>query len=341
MSIEVIKRGLLVTVQDLGRTGFGKFGIGKSGAMDKTALRIANWLVGNDGGEAALEVTWSGFSVRFHQNMLVSITGADLSPESGGKPVPMWRPVWFRQGSELTFRRPVSGCRAYLAASGGWDVPEVLGSRSTYLRAGIGGVEGRALQSGDMIHSRRSDRSGSNDDRFPGNGGDEAFRTVRWSAAPRQGYIRPNHLIRVTKGRQYGDFRAEDLCGFFEGSYRVKPESDRMGYRLSGPRLTLRTAREYLSEGVTDGTVQVPPDGQPIILMADRQTLGGYPKIAQVISADLPKIAQLSPGNAIRFREVSLAEAEAAYLAQERGLQLLRKRIGDELKEVVECCGWT
>lgn len=341
MSIEVIKRGLFVTVQDLGRKGFAKFGIGKSGVMDGFAFRIANWLVGNGAEEAALEVTWSGFSVRFHQNTLVSITGADLSPESGGMPVPMWRPVWFRRGSELTFKRPVTGCRAYVAAAGGLDVPEVLGSRSTYLRGGIGGMDGKALQTGDVIPIRQSAQSGSSTKGSPKFEEHEVFRTVNWSAAPWRSYIRPNPVIRVTKGLQQGDFREEDLRHFYEGSYRVKPESDRMGYRLSGPSLALRSSREYVSEGVTDGTVQVPADGQPIILMADRQTLGGYPKIAQVVTADLPKVAQLSPGDVIRFREISIEEAEGLYLEQEQGLRLLKNRIDERLEEVRRCLGST
>lgn len=337
MSIEVLKPGLLVTVQDLGRTGYGKYGLGRSGAMDGFAHRVANWLVGNAESEAALEVTWSGFSVRFRQSMLVSITGADLSPESGGTPVLMWRPVWFRQGSELAFKRPVSGCRAYVAVAGGVDSPQVLGSRSTHLRAGIGGLNGRALQAGDVLHNKDSGRFGSPAASSRDFAEHVFFRAARWSAAPRPGYIRGNQAVRVTRGRQYDDFRAADLRRFFEDSYRVKPESDRMGYRLSGPRLELRTPREYLSEGVADGTVQVPADGQPIILMADRQTLGGYPKIAQVVSADLPKVAQLSPGDAIRFREVSLDEAEQLYLERERGLRRLKTMIDVRLEGMFGC----
>lgn len=203
--------------------------------MDGFAHRVANWLVGNAEGEAALEVTWSGFSVRFRQSMLVSITGADLSPESGGTPVPMWRPVWFRQGSELAFKRPVSGCRAYVAVAGGVDSPQVLGSRSTHLRAGIGGLNGRALQAGDVLHNKDSGRFGSPAASSRDFAEHVFFRAARWSAAPRPGYIRGNQAVRVTRGRQYDDFRAADLRRFFEDSYRVKPESDRMGYRLSGP----------------------------------------------------------------------------------------------------------
>ncbi|MBE9917579.1 biotin-dependent carboxyltransferase family protein [Paenibacillus donghaensis] len=333
MSMEVVKPGLLTTVQDLGRKGYAKYGIPKTGAMDGYAHRLANWLVGNNACEAALEITWSGFSVRFNRDMLVAITGANMAPECGRIAVPMWRPVWFRAGSELSFKRPVSGCRAYLAAAGGLDVPQVMGSRSTYLRAKVGGLHGRALQAGDMIpvkFTRHADKP-----LFVGaaNSASEVFCAPAWSAAPRDGYGGTDMVVRVTRGREYGDFREEAIQRLIAESYRVQPDSDRMGYRLSGLPLLLETQREYISEGVADGTVQVPADGQPFILMADRQTLGGYPKIAQVISVDLPLVAQLPPGGSIRFREVSIAEAERLYCEAAWELRLLRRMINYKLKE--------
>jgi antagonist of KipI len=331
--MEVVKPGLHATVQDLGRRGYGKYGIPKSGAMDGYAHRLANWLVGNNACEAALEITWSGFSVRFNRDMLVAITGANLTPECGGLAVPMWRPIWFRQGSELSFKHPVSGCRAYLAVSGGLDVPEVMGSRSTYLRGKVGGLHGRALQARDVIPIKIT----PHEDKplFVGTAGpeSEAFYAPTWSATPRHGYVGPDPIVRVTRGREYGDFQEEALQHFITERYRIQPDSDRMGYRLSGPPLLLHTLREYISEGVADGTVQVPADGQPIILMADRQTLGGYPKIAQIISVDLPLVAQLRPGGNIRFREVSIAEAEKLYYEAAREMKLLHRMIDYKLKE--------
>ncbi|MEC0242429.1 biotin-dependent carboxyltransferase family protein [Paenibacillus dokdonensis] len=332
MSLEVLKRGLLATVQDLGRKGYGKYGISSSGAMDSYACSIANWLAGNEGGEALLEITWSGFSIRFLQNTLASITGADLTPESGGISVPMWRPVIFRKGSELTFKRPVSGCRSYVAVLGGIDVPEVMGSRSTYMRAGIGGLKGRALQSGDVLKMNQTAfeslcmRSSVWSVEYP-------FQTVNWSAAPRYTYGHPHQVVRVTRGREYGDFSSLALERLLQDEYIVKPESDRMGYRLKGPQLPLVTPREYVSEGVAAGTVQVPADGQPIILMADRQTLGGYPKIAQVASVDLPRVAQLPPGGSIRFHEISQSESEGLYFEQTRKMKLLKSMIDYRLRE--------
>ncbi|WP_237391631.1 biotin-dependent carboxyltransferase family protein [Paenibacillus dendrobii] len=324
-----MKKGLLATVQDTGRKGYGKFGISCSGVMDTYAYRLANWLVGNKGDEAVLEITWSGFAVRFLQDAWVSITGADLAPECEGISVPMWRPIFFLEGSELVFKYPRSGCRSYLSILGGIDVPEVMGSRSTYLRAGIGGFNGRALQTGDTIPivkkapydfpKRRSD--------------DRPFRAVLWSAAPASTYGRADTLLRVTRGRQYEDFRNEAIERFFDDEYMVKAESDRMGYRLSGPPLTLESPKEYISEGVTAGTIQVPADGQPIILMADRQTLGGYPKIAQVASVDIPWVAQLPPGSRIRFQEISPYESERLFLEQERKMKLLKRMIDYRIKE--------
>ncbi|MGN7356468.1 biotin-dependent carboxyltransferase family protein [Paenibacillus sp. SAF-054] len=328
MSLEITKRGLLATVQDMGRQGYGKYGISGSGVMDRNAYRLANWLAGNRGNEAVIEITWSGFSVKFTEDTLISIAGADLGPESGGIPVPMWRPVFMRRGSDLTFKRPVSGCRSYLAVHGGIDVPEVMGSRSTYLRAGIGGLKGRALESGDVLRATSDTAKlcwtipdGVN------------FRSVKWSAAPRHADGYAQQTVRVTRGRQAEDFLDSAIGLFFEGEYRVKPESDRMGYRLSGPALPLKTPREYVSEGVTAGTVQVPADGQPIILMADRQTLGGYPKIAQVASVDLPLVAQMPPRGVIRFREISQAESELLYVEQEHRMQRLKRMIDWKLKE--------
>ncbi|QWU13308.1 antagonist of KipI [Paenibacillus sophorae] len=329
MSIEIHKPGLLATVQDLGRTGYGKYGVIVSGAMDRFAHRTANWLAGNGDGAAALEITLSGFAAEFKQDHWIAITGGNMAPVIDGRAVPMWRPVFAQRGSRLVLKQPVSGCRAYLAVSGGWDVPKVMGSRSTYLRAGIGGFEGRALRAGDELPV------GQGRLRAPAAlTGDDSFYAVSWavpwSVLPA---YRQNPEIRFTRGRQWDDFTHRSRQAFMELSYKVTPQSDRMGYRLSGPSLELESPREYLSEAVALGTVQIPADGQPIVLMADRQTLGGYPKIAQVISADLPVMAQAAPGGHILFREVTLGEAEALYIRQERKLKRLETMIRLKLKE--------
>ncbi|KOR89741.1 biotin-dependent carboxyltransferase family protein [Paenibacillus solani] len=332
MSITVIKPGLLVTLQDTGRYGYGKFGISPAGAMDSFAYLIANRLVGNEDEQAALEITWSGFAVEFERSLWVAITGGDLTPTIDGERVPMWRPVLIKAGSCLSFQQPVAGCRAYLAVSGGFDVPIMMNSYSTYLRAGIGGYEGRALKKGDTLSVRLSRLPLEAPERFLDEYG--GFFTVRWFVSA-GGYTDSNREIeiRVLKGRQYDDFDEFSQQALFDEFFTVTPQSDRMGYRLSGPTLQVIHSNEYISEPVAVGTVQVPADGQLIILMADRQTLGGYPKIAQIASVDIPLLAQLPAGGKIRFREISLPEAEQLSSARIRELRLIEAMIKRKLKE--------
>lgn len=332
MSITVVKPGLLVTLQDTGRYGYGKYGISPAGAMDSFACLIANRLVGNEDEQAALEITWSGFVVKFQHSLWIAITGGDLMPTIDGERVPMWRPVLIKAGSCLSFQQPVAGCRAYLAVSGGFDVPIMMNSYSTYQRAGIGGYEGRALQKGDKLPVHPSKLSLDAPRRFLNEYG--GFFTVRWSVLA-GGYADSNGEtgIRVLKGRQYDDFEDLSQKSFFSESFTVTPQSDRMGYRLSGPTLRVTHSNEYISEPVALGTVQVPTDGQPIILMADRQTLGGYPKIAQIASVDIPLLAQLPAGGKIRFKEVSLQEAEQLSRDRIRELRLIEAMIKRKLKE--------
>ena len=329
MSLRILRPGLLTTVQDLGRFGYQKDGIIVSGAMDATALRVANLLVGNDENAAGLEITLLGPTIRFETDHLIALTGAYLSPTLDGRPVGLNRPVWVAAGTELAFGAPVAGSRAYLAVSGGAAVAPVLGSRSTYLGAGFGGLHGRALQAGDVL---------------PGPGptpaGQRLMETLATSASPviwRQARWTPNAelcpqpqnspVIRALWGPEYAQFTAESQRAFWQEPFTVSTEADRMGYRLQGPALARNTKVELLSSAVTFGTVQVPPGGQPIVLMADHQTTGGYPRLAQVITADLSALAQLRPGQRLWFQEVSLLEAQALYLAQERQLRALRRAV--------------
>ncbi|OIB02964.1 urea amidolyase [Paenibacillus sp. LC231] len=333
MSITVMKPGLLVTLQDAGRRGYGRYGIITAGAMDHSAYRIANRLVGNEDEKAVLEITWSGFAVEFLRDRWVAITGGDLSPSIEGLKVPMWRPVLIKAGRVLRFQQPVTGCRAYMAVSGGFDVYQVMGSSSTYLRAGIGGYEGRPLKTGDTLHTHPSMLPVVSSERYLDDYG--GFLTVKWAVFSPERYPGPGQekVVRVLKGRQYDDFDDSSKHALFGERFTVTPQSDRMGYRLSGPLLQLSHAKEYISEPVALGTVQVPADGQPIILMADRQTLGGYPKIAQVATVDISLIAQLSPGATIRFAGISLAEAEQLYSAHVQEFRMLEAMIKLKLKE--------
>ncbi|BCJ86234.1 5-oxoprolinase subunit C family protein [Effusibacillus dendaii] len=323
MSIQVIRPGLLTTVQDLGRLGQQKHGVIVSGAMDPFALRIANLLVGNDEREAALEITLMGPTIRFQKDCVIAICGGNLSPKIDGQPIPDWRPVWVKQGSLLQFGSPQTGCRAYLAVAGGFDVPVVMGSRSTYLRAGIGGFYGRALREGDVlpIGCRSMWEAAEWRER-------EGRFFAGWFVDTR---IRPkygkNPTVRVMRGGEFDWFAKDIQQQFFAASFQVTPQSDRMGYRLSGPQLALSEPKELISEAVAAGTVQVPAEGNPIILLADRQTTGGYPKIAQVATVDLPILAQVTPGERIRFEEISLSQAQELYRLREREIGILRQGI--------------
>ncbi|WP_078430026.1 biotin-dependent carboxyltransferase family protein [Alkalihalobacterium alkalinitrilicum] len=325
MSVKVIRPGLLTTVQDLGRAGLQKYGVVFSGAMDSYALRVANLLVGNEEGDAALEVTLTGPELEIEEDVLIAVTGGDLSPTIQNEPIPLWKPVFVKKGSVLKFGPCQFGCRAYIAMGGGIDVDEVMGSRSTYLRAGIGGFQGRALKVNDSIKLNPPSEQAqhlinqlSTEENLP-------FSSATWSVNNVTYFQDQNHIsIRVIRGSHYDLFTSECRGAIYEEVFKVTPQSDRMGYRLSGPTLTLSQPLEMVSEAVALGTIQVPPDGNPIILLADRQTTGGYPRIGQVLSVDIPLIAQLKPGDAIKFKEVTLKQAEELYLNRERELNELR-----------------
>lgn len=321
MSIRVVRPGLLSTVQDLGRPGWQRHGVVVGGAMDATALRIANLLVANPQGAAAVEVTLLGPTLEFEDEHLFALGGADLGAHLEREAVPPWRPCVARAGSVLSFTGARAGCRAYLAVAGGIDVPEVLGSRATDLRAGIGGVGGRALVADDVLpigapssSARRWLSELSSRTRRVADWGAGRSLLVTTAAEP---------VVRVLRGLDHDLFTEASHAALFGSVFQVSAQSDRMGYRLDGPRLTLHEPRELLSAPIALGTVQVPPSGQSIVLMADRHSVGGYPRIAQVITVDVSLLAQAALGTYVHFREVSLAEAHALYLARERDLRQL------------------
>jgi antagonist of KipI len=260
-------------------------------------------------------MTLLGATLQFHEDTLIAICGGDLSPTCNEHPLPMWRPVFVEKGAIVAFGKARRGCRAYLAVAGGFDVKPVLGSKSTYLRGGIGGYQGRALQKGDVL-------SFGHPESF--------FTTTNWRV---KGDLIPPYgnevIVRVLKGSQFDAFTEASRHSFFANSYQVTPQSDRMGYRLQsqGETLCLTEPMEMISEAVAFGTIQVPPEGQPIVLMADRQTTGGYPKIADVITIDLPLIAQLKPGERVRFVPVEMEDAQELYLMREWEIGLLKQGI--------------
>ncbi|MEB3101079.1 biotin-dependent carboxyltransferase family protein [Ferviditalea candida] len=329
MSLIIHHPGLLTTVQDAGRQGFLQYGVTESGAMDTYALRIANLLAGNSERAAALELTLNGGSFEFAEDMLIAVCGADMSAAIGSVAVPMWKPVFVRKGSVMSFGRAVSGCRTYLAAAGGLDVTEVMGSAGTYLRGGFGGYGGRALQKGDHLRTgAKSDWSLRQIAQLSGRCGEREFAAAAWSAGSIQvvSYLY-QPFVRAMRGHEFDLFKAESRELFFDGIFRVESPSDRMGYLLSGERLSLTAPQEAISEAVAFGTVQVPPSGSPIVLMADHPTTGGYPRIAQAAFVDLPVLAQTKPGESVRFREITLAEAQRLYAVKEMEIRQLREAI--------------
>ena len=298
-ALEVLEAGLLTTVQDRGRPGWRRAGVSGSGAMDVPALGAANRLVGNAADAAALECTVAGPRLRLLSTTHFALTGGDLSAvlhrdDLGAWPVPIGARVLARAGNVLAFGARRSGSRAYVAFAGGIDVPEVLGSRATDLTAGFGGLGGRALRAGDLIAL--------------GAAGGASPREQRGPCVPAD-----TLTVRVVLGPQDDHFTPEALAAFLGEAYTLAPESDRVGARLHGPPLAHRGATEIVADGMVPGCVQVPPDGQPIVMTAGGPATGGYPKIATVVSADLSTLAQLLPGEGrVRFRAVSVEEAQEA-----------------------------
>jgi biotin-dependent carboxylase-like uncharacterized protein len=305
-AIDVVDGGFSTTVQDLGRFGYQRYGVPVSGAMDLFAHSIANLLVGNPRSAAALEATLTGPSLRFLADAVVAIAGADLQPKLDGVPVPGWRPFAAPEGAVLHFDGARDGARAYIAVAGGIDAPVVLGSRSTFTRGALGGFGGRALQHGDRV-------------RLAGRAFEQVeSRTIPHEFIPAYGH---EHVVRVVPGPQHDAFTEEGIAAFLSSAYVVTPKSDRVGCRLTGPLVTHAGPADIVSDGVPFGAVQVAGDGLPMVLLADRGTTGGYTKIATVISADLPRLAQALPGDRVSFREVTLADAHRALREQETTLE--------------------
>jgi KipI family sensor histidine kinase inhibitor len=303
---EVVRAGMYTTVQDSGRRGHRSRGVPLSGAADYFALRVANLLVGNDEHDAGLEFTLVGPELRFLRDTVIAICGGEFDD------LPEWRPVAVRAGTKLRIGAARRGCRGYLAIAGGIAVEPVLGSRSTYVRAGMGGHEGRMLKDGDVLPVPQVER---------------AFRD-HWRIDER---ILPRYsamaTVRVLPGPQVSEFDSD----WTDRPFTISTQSDRMGMRLMGVALQRSTASDLLSLPVSPGTIQVPPDGLPIVLLADAQTIGGYPQVAYVITVDLPVMAQLRPGDEVRFVVVTLENARELMAAQERALGLLREGVAQKL----------
>jgi len=320
MNVSVVRAGFLTSVQDLGRTGYRQFGISTSGALDPFALRVANLLVGNDEGAAGLEITLGGLQLRFNDGRIVAWCGGEFDVQIGSQSLPAGHVAHLQAGDELKFGRARIGCRAWLAVSGGVDVPIVLSSRATDLRANFGGLEGRALRDGDVLPLCTWRGSPP-----------QAAGISSWTAPHDWASPASRHpSLRFIRGVDWNRFNAATLQRLTRESFAVSPDSDRMGVRLSGPELPRVDNVDLISEAVAPGTIQVPPNGQPILLLGDCQTIGGYPKMAHVITVDLAIAAQLRPGDRVRFSEVAMADAYRLLLERQRELD--RFRIGLSLQ---------
>lgn len=337
MSLTVLKPGLLAAIQDLGRYGYQKYGVAIGGAMDEPAARVANWLVGNDDREAVLELTLTGTELRAECDLWIAVCGGDMGAvANNGEAVPLWRPVWVSEGTVVSFRHYRSGCRTYVAIAGGLKANEKMGSRSTYLRGGIGGLDGRTLRAGDRLEARRTELPDLTIDRLESSPSGR-LKWPLWHAGGFAVAPREVHAVRLMPGEHQHYLSAEGQASLYDMVFRIGSSSDRMGYRLQGVRqLELgEHAKELVSEPVAHGTIQLPPDGNPIVLLADRQTTGGYPRIGQVASVDIPVFAQLKPGDGIKFYPVTHSEAERLKLESELDMDQLRAVIGLKLQRKI------
>lgn len=304
-TIRIIKPGIYTSVQDLGRFGYQQFGMPVTGAMDTYSLRLANGLVRNKNNEACLEATYTGPDFEVLSDIEFAVTGGNCTVSINDSKVPINCNHQAKTGDIIKIGTITNGCRIYISFSGGIDVPLVMNSKSTYSRAVIGGYQGRALKSGDEIILNKTKSN------------------FRFKSIPPELLLNFNseHNIRIIGGSEVDYFSFDGIKTFLTSTYTVSSQSDRMGYRLDGPLIKHKKAADIISSGIANGAIQVPGDGKPIIMLADRQTVGGYTKIANVISADLPLIGQLKPGDSINFTQVHLEEAHKILHTRERNLK--------------------
>lgn len=314
--IAVLASGFLTTVQDEGRRGYRAFGMPWAGAMDRYAFAAANLLAGNPPGSAVLEMTLSGGSFRFEEAAYVALCGADMGAALEGVPAGNWVAFPVASGATLSFGPAARGCRGYLAVSGGIDVPVVLGSRSTYTRAGVGGFGGRALSEGDLLRIGPAPAAGQLP---PG-------RSLPDRLVPACG---GEARLRVFTGPQEDMFASDGIATFFSSAYVVTDRNDRMGYRLEGPAVRHKGKADIITDALAPGAVQVPGDGMPIVMMADCQTSGGYAKIGAVIGPDLRLLAQSRCGDMVRFLHCAEEEAITALREERAAYTAIKERFLD------------
>lgn len=322
MGIRVLKGGLLTTVQDLGRNGYQSQGFSVSGVMDVRSFKIANLLLDNPENEAVLEFTLIGPTLEFTSETIIAITGGDFQPTINGEPAPMYQAILMKKGDILKLGSARTGSRGYIAFSSYLKIPTVMGSRCTNLKIGLGGFKGRKLEAGDYIYFR-----------------------IKRRYLP---YFLSRHLdldefdqekvtLRVVMGPQDDRFTAQGIETFLGSEYTVTSDFDRMGCRLDGPFISSKSTSDIISDGIAFGSIQVPSHGKPIILLADRQTTGGYAKIATVASVDIPKLVQRKTDDKIRFKAISVEEAQALYMQELQEMDEMRRTIHKPCQEVLQC----
>ncbi len=322
MGIRVLKGGMLTTVQDLGRYGYQSQGFSVAGVMDIRSFKIANLLIDNPENEAVLEITLIGPTLEFTSETIIAITGGDFSPTINGEPAKMYTALYMKKGDILKFGSARTGTRGYISFSSYLDIPVVMGSRCTNLKSKIGGFKGRKLKDDDYIGFRIKRRY------LP-------FFLSR--TLPQEDFSAQEAVLRVVMGPQDDRFSRQGIETFLREKYTVTSEFDRMGCRLEGPFIaTASGAADIISDGIAYGAVQVPSHGKPIILLSDRQTTGGYAKIAAVISADIPKLVQRKTGHTVTFKAVTVEEAQAIFHAETEQIEAMRKAIHVPCREVLE-----
>ncbi len=308
MGFAVLKGGLMTTVQDAGRRNYQRYGMTVSGAVDVHSFRYANYLVGNRPEEAVIEASLSGPVLRFEEDTVIALTGADMTPLLNGKPCPMYASVRVHAGDELSMEVLRFGCRAYIAFAGGLMTESVMGSRSTDLKAQLGGLSGRALKTGDRLEYREKP---------------EDIRKIPFRQMEPPAEMTGECEVRVVLGPEEERFTEAGKQTFFSSEYTVS-SFDRMGCRTEGAAVEHVTDANVISNGISFGAVQIPDSGQPIIMLSDRQTVGGYTKIGTVINVDMPLVAQCKTGDRIRFRKIGIEEAQELYIRQKKAFQELR-----------------
>lgn len=325
MGIRVLKGGMLTTVQDLGRTGYQSQGFSVAGVMDVRSFKIANLLLDNPENEPVLEFTLIGPTLEFTSATIIAITGGDFQPTVNDEPVPMYTALYMNKGDILKFKSARTGSRGYIAFSSYLEVPVVMGSRCTNLKSKIGGFKGRKLQEGDYMNFRIKRRY------LP------FFLSRKLEIDDVNEFEKDETILRVVMGPQDDRFSKQGIETFLNSEYIVTSDFDRMGCRLEGPYIAPKESSDIISDGIAFGSIQVPSHGKPIILLADRQTTGGYAKIATVASVDIPKLVQRKTDHKIRFKAITVQEAQELYKKELKELDKMRKMIHKPCKEVLDC----